>query len=129
MGQRESIFGGCNHGGRLCSIYIGINTELSESGSKDPITWDKGFNWKAANDSVDVYCVVSCSKKQLFLKIVQPLRTFRKGSGLHTTQHFSEIESRPINVNDAYGGCNIGLPVSGFELRVKKRELIYLAVK
>ena len=53
-----------------------------------------------------------------------------KGSGLHTTQRFSfEIDSRLIDVNDVYGGCNIGLPVSGFELRVQKRESIYLAVK
>jgi len=32
MGQREPV------------ICMGINTELLESGSKDPVTWDKGFN-------------------------------------------------------------------------------------
>jgi hypothetical protein len=63
MGQRESVFGGYNHDGRLCSICIGINTELLESGSKDPVTWDKGFNWKSSENTVDVHCVVSYLKK------------------------------------------------------------------
>jgi hypothetical protein len=63
MGQRDSVFGGYNHDGRLCSICMGINTELLESGSKDPVTWDKGFNWKSSENSVDVHCIVSYSKK------------------------------------------------------------------
>ena len=38
MGQRESVFGGYSHDDWLCTICMGINTELLEGGSKGPVT-------------------------------------------------------------------------------------------